>query len=69
MPTKFESNRAKGKDLDRINKRYVQNECDFLTKRRRRRIFKGQNVNENKAMTKIVIAITERISQAVTMKS
>ena len=38
----------------------MQNECDFLTIRIRktlRRILMGQNVNENKAMTKVVIAI------------
>ena len=61
MPMKFERKRTWGKHLTRNHKHYVQNECDFLTirirrKRRKRRILMGQNVNENKAMTKVVIA-------------
>ena len=62
MPMKYERKRTWGKHRTRNNKHYVQNECDFLTiririrKRRKRRILMGQNVNENKAMTKVVIA-------------
>ena len=55
MPTKFERKWTWGKHLTRNNKHYVQNEWDFLTILRR--IFMGQNVNENKAMTKVVIAM------------
>ena len=58
MHTKFKRNRARGQDLhvDRNNKHYVQNDCDFLMKRRRQRMLIGQNVNENN-VTKNVIAI------------
>ena len=55
MPMKFERKRTWGKHLTRNNKHYVQNECDFLDDKEytRRRILMGQNVNENKAMTKV----------------
>ena len=58
MPTKFERKRTGEKYLSRKDKHYVQNEWDFWTIRNilRRRILMGQNVNENKAMTKVVIA-------------
>ena len=50
MPMKFERKRTRGKHLTRNNKHCVQNECDFWTIRKS--ILMGQNVNENKAMTK-----------------
>ena len=58
MPMKFERKRTWGKHLTRNNKHYVQNEWDFWTIRR---ILMGQNVNENKAMTKVVIAINNYV--------
>ena len=63
MPMKFERKRTWGKHLTRNNKYYVQNECEFLTiriRKTRRRLLMGQNVNENKAMTKVVIAINKK---------
>ena len=56
MPMKFEWKRTWGRHLTRNNKHYVQNEWDFRTITRIS-ILMGQNVNENKAMTKVVIAI------------
>ena len=56
VPTKFERKRTRGKHLTRNNKHYVQNEWDF----RPISILMGQNVNKNKAMTKVVIAIRDR---------
>ena len=53
MPMKFERKRTWGKHLTRKDKHYVQNEWDFWTIRRTKNI---NNVNENKAMTKVVIA-------------
>ena len=52
MPMKFERKRTRGKHLTRNHKHCVQNECDFRTIRIRKSILMGQNVNENKAMTK-----------------
>ena len=56
MPKKFERKRTWGKYLTRKDKHYVQNEWDFWTIS----ILMGQNVNENKAMTKVVIATKQR---------
>ena len=53
MSTKFEINWDRGKILERARK----HEWDFRTITRKTRILMGQNVNENKAMTKVVIAI------------
>ena len=36
MPMKFERKRTWGKHLTRNNKHYVQNECDFDKKKRRK---------------------------------
>ena len=54
MPMKFERKRTWGKGIISDDKHYVQNEWDFRTIRRSKNI---NNVNENKAMTKVVIAI------------
>ena len=56
-----ECERKQGNDEGRHcnNKHYVQNEWDFRTIRIS--ILMGQNVNENKAMTKVVIAIKSSI--------
>ena len=56
MPMKFERKQTWGKGIISDDKHYVQNEWDFWTIRKTRRILMGQNVNENKAMTKVVIA-------------
>ena len=65
MPMKFEGKGHEESTYLGITNTTCKNECDFLTirirrKRRKRRILMGQNVNENKAMTKVVIAITEQ---------
>ena len=57
MPMKFERKRTWGKHLTRNNKHYVQNEWDSGRQEEESKNINKKNVNENKAMTKVVIAI------------